>query len=140
MIVADTNLVAYLLIQGDKSDSARQVYALDPEWRLPSLWRAEFLNVLATCVRADVLNNFQALECWFRALSLFGRTEEEPDGTDVLASAVTFRLSAYDAQFVVTAGDLGVPLVTSDRGILASCPDIAVSMSAFCARGPSIPG
>ncbi|MGZ5446412.1 MAG: hypothetical protein ACXWLY_31220 [Thermoanaerobaculia bacterium] len=55
MIVADTNLVAYLLIEGDKTAAARAVWKKDSRWMLPTLWRSEFLNVLTTAVRSRVL-------------------------------------------------------------------------------------
>jgi predicted nucleic acid-binding protein len=42
-----------------------------------------------------------------------------------------WRSSAYDAQFVVAAADLGVPLVTYDRRILNACPGLAVSADHF---------
>jgi len=58
VIVSDTNLVAYLLINGDHTATARAVYQRDPDWRLPPLWRAEFLNVLTTTVRKGVLIEF----------------------------------------------------------------------------------
>ena len=131
MIVADTNLVAYLLIEGEKSDAARAVYAKDSEWVLPTLWRSEFLNVLATSVRARVLTLSEARETWRLALAIFGRSETEPSGEDVLNAAVERNLSAYDAQFAVAAANLDVPLVTSDAGLLRKCSDLAIAMERF---------
>jgi hypothetical protein len=56
VIDADTNLVAYLLIDGDATPQARAAWQKDPDWILPPLWRSEFLNVLATSVRHGVLD------------------------------------------------------------------------------------
>jgi predicted nucleic acid-binding protein len=55
----------------------------------------------------------------------------------VLEAATARNLSAYDAQFVVAAADLEVPLVTSDRRLLNACPDIAVTPEKFIADGTS---
>ena len=133
MIVADTNLVAYLLIEGDKTDSARAVWAADPRWMLPTLWRSEFLNVLTMAVRAHVPTLEQAHDTWHVAQTVFGQSEVEPSGDAVLETAAARNLSAYDAQFVVAAADLEVPLVTSDRRLLQACPDIAVAPERFTA-------
>jgi predicted nucleic acid-binding protein len=131
LIVADTNLVAYLLIEGERSDVARAVWAKDARWMLPTLWRSEFLNVLTTSVRAHVLSLADAQQTWQVAIAIFDQSEVEPSGTAVLKTASERSLSAYDAQFVVAAADLGVPLVTSDRRILNACPDLAVSADRF---------
>jgi predicted nucleic acid-binding protein len=133
VIVADTNLVAYLLIEGEKTDLARAVWATDSHWMLPTLWRSEFLNVLTTAVRAHVLTLIQAHDTWHVAQTVFGQSEVEPSGDAVLETAAARNLSAYDAQFVVAAADLEVPLVTSDRRLLQACLDIAVTPEKFIA-------
>ena len=33
MVVVDTNVVAYLLIEGDRTAEAQALYARDPDWR-----------------------------------------------------------------------------------------------------------
>jgi predicted nucleic acid-binding protein len=109
----------------------RAVWAVDPDWRLPPLWRAEFLSVLVTSTRAGVLDHEQALLLWVRATALFGAAEVEPSGEAVLEAALRSGLSADDAQFVSVAERLGVPLVTADRSILRAREDIARSMASF---------
>lgn len=131
MIVADTNLIAYLLIEGDKTDMARAVWETDSQWMLPTLWRSEFLNVLATSVRAKVMTSQEAHDIWNVAQTVFGQSEVEPSGDAVLETAAARNLSAYDAQFVVAASDLEVRLITSDRRLLKACPDIAISPETF---------
>jgi predicted nucleic acid-binding protein len=138
VIVADTNLVSYLLMEGEQTPAAREVRQRDPQWVLPPLWRSEFLNVLATSCRAAVIDLEQALSAWHLALELFTLYEPEPQGVAVLETAVRDGLSAYDAQFVVVARQLGVPLVTSDRKILSACPDIAVAIEAFGLGNPTV--
>lgn len=134
MIVVDTNVLAYLFIDGDRTETVRQVFARDPEWRAPPLWRAEFLNVLAISHRAGVLDTAQAFEAWQAASSLMLGREVEPGGDQVLHGALESGLSAYDAQFVVVAELLEVPLVTADRRILNACPATAISIEGFAAQ------
>jgi len=133
MIVADTNLVASLLIEREQSDVARAVWSKDSDWMLPPLWRSEFLNVLTISVRAGVLTLADAHETWRLALALFDDSEIEPAGDDVLDMAAERKLTAYDAQFAVAAAQLHVPLVTSDRDLLKVCPSIAIAPERFTA-------
>jgi len=45
--------------------------------------------------------------------------------------ASSSRCSAYDCEFVAAAQQLGVPLVSDDRPILAAIPDLARSLDQF---------
>ena len=131
MIVADTNLVCYLLIEGERTAAARSAWQRDSQWILPPLWRSEFLNVLVTAVRSSILSIDQASRAWQHASGLFKGSEYDPEGEAVLRTAVRSGLSAYDAQFVVVAEELSVTLVTGDREIAAACPHIAEELQNF---------
>ena len=131
MIAADTNLVAYLLIEGERTAAARRVWERDPDWVLPPLWRAECLNVLALAVRAGVLDEDAALLAWSRASADLKLQEVEPLGRDVLATALELGITAYDAHFVVVAKDLGIPLISGDRRLVAAWPQGATSIETF---------
>jgi predicted nucleic acid-binding protein len=131
VIVADTNLVCYLLIEGERTAAARSAWQKDSHWILPPLWRSEFLNVLATAVRSSVLTIDQASRVWHHASGLFRGSEYDPEGEAVLQAAVRTGLSAYDAHFVVVAEELSVTLVTGDRKIGGACPHIARELEDF---------
>ena len=135
MIVADTNLVAYLLIEGAGTAAARAAYSRDPEWALPPLWRSEFLNVLATTARAGLLTHDEARQTWRNGVEIFGHREAEPGGEAVLSTAIDAGISAYDAQFIVLARSLEVPLVTGDKALVRACPDVAVGINDFRGGG-----
>jgi predicted nucleic acid-binding protein len=49
----------------------------------------------------------------------------------VLQLATSSRCSAYDCEFVAAAPQLGVPLATEDRAILAAFPHLARSLDQF---------
>ena len=131
MIVADTNLIAYLMVEGEKTPEARRVWAIDPDWVLPPLWRSEFLSVLALSERTSVLEKEEAMLAWRRASSLFARSEQEPGGEEVLHAALKYGISAYDAHFVVLAEKLNLTLVSADRKLCRACRRLAVSIEKF---------
>lgn len=131
MIVADTNLVAYLLLPGSRVHAARAAHQRDAHWVVPPLWRSEFRNVLVLHVRQGVITRGEACAAWALALDVV--REAEPDAVRVLDAALDWGLSAYDAEFVVLGEALTVRLVTDDRRVLAACPSLAVSIDAFVA-------
>ena len=55
MIVVDPNVIAYLLIEGERTEEARRAWLRDRDWLVPPLWRSDYLNVLWVSVRAAVL-------------------------------------------------------------------------------------
>ena len=133
MIVADTNLVAYLLIPGENTAAAESVLEKDASWSVPLLWRSELRNVLTLHVRAGRLTLGDAIDSMRDAESLLGALEYEVPSAPVLRLANQSGCTAYDCEFVHVARELRVPLVTSDRRVLRAFPDTALSMEEFVA-------
>jgi predicted nucleic acid-binding protein len=136
MIVADANLIAYLLIEGTFTPAARAVYERDSVWVVPPLWRSEFLNTLATSIRAGVLTQRGACALWDSGISMLEGAECEPDAEDVLRLTTHRRVSAYDAQYVVLARMLETVLVTGDRKLARLYPEHVVLIDDFLAQRP----
>jgi predicted nucleic acid-binding protein len=132
MIVADTNLIAYLLIGGPFADAAQQVLLRDKDWVAPPLWRHEFLNVVATSVRERKLTEERAMAVLAEA-PLYMRAIDHERPWDVLRLAVETRLGTYDCEFVVLARRLMVRLVTADQAIQRVFPDVAIGPNEFAA-------
>ncbi len=137
MIVADTNLVSYLIIDGEHTDAARAVWAKDPQWIVPPLWRSEFLSVLTVSVRHEILDEPQALQAWRVAVRLLLRSEREPGAEAVLSTAIGDGISAYDAHFVALARATSSSLVTGDKKLRRACGDVAISATEFVDRDNS---
>jgi len=131
VIVVDTNVIAYLLIPGPHQAAVETVRKRDDDWRSPPLWQSEFRNVLTLCLRRKAMSLDVALETWALAQEVMAPGEIGVDGALVLARAERLNLTAYDAEFIVLAETLDVPLVTLDRGILAACAPRALTPEAF---------
>lgn len=137
MIVVDTNVIAYLLIDGDHTAASRRAFGRDPDWCAPLLWRSELRNVLALYLRRGSMRLEQATALQESAEEILGAREYVPRSREVLALAATSGRSAYDCEFVVTAQQLGVPLVTSDRQLRHAFPTVTVSLESFGASSAS---
>ena len=118
MIVADTNLIVYLLMNGPHTRASESVFNKDPEWAAPLLWRSEFRNVLILQIRNRKLTLPEAQGFALDAIEILADHEFEVDSAKVLELAVDKSLTAYDAEFLWLARELGVPLVTTDHEIL----------------------
>lgn len=131
MIVADTNLIAYLLINGEWTQRAEAVKRQDSEWAAPVLWRSEFRNLLALYIRQEIFDLDHAINLLKSAEEIMQEREHTISSVSVMKLAASSKCSAYDCEFVALAQDLSVPLVTSDQKILTAFPETAVSLENF---------
>jgi predicted nucleic acid-binding protein len=97
--------------------------------------RSELRNVLALYLRKGELTLRQAITLQDAAEELMQGREHHVASQEVLSLAKSSGRSAYDCEFIVTARNLNVKLVTSDRPLLAGFPDDVVSLTAFGAEG-----
>ena len=122
MIVVDPNVLAYLLLPSGLSARADALYRKDPEWAAPILWRSEFRNLLAGCLRRKVLTFEQAANVQAEAEAVLAGNEYEVDSRHVLELVRDSDCSAYDCEFVVLAMKLGVKATTVDKKLLEAFP------------------
>lgn len=133
MIVADSNLIAYLFITGDETATATNVMTRDPDWAAPVLWRSEFRNIIATYLRRDEFGVEYGIELIEQAEKLMAGREHIVQSSRVLQLAAGSGCTAYDCEFVAVAEHLGVPLITFDRAILNAFPRVAMDPARFLA-------
>ena len=131
MIVADSNVWAYLWLPGEHTRVARAVWDKDPDWHVPVLWCPEMRSILVGYLRrksmdvADIVMAMTAMEKSLR------HSEHDVDCGAVFDAAQRSSCSAYNCEFVALAEALAAPLVTEDRQVLAAFPQRAVSMVDF---------
>lgn len=128
MVVIDTNILAYLMIEGDRTSAAQELHARDPDWRSESFVLVEFSNILATYVRMKAMAREVGARLLAQAQTFV------PGMTNVLhaqalETAVQFQISAYDARFITLARQMRLKLVTEDAKLRAAAPDWTVSLA-----------
>ena len=131
MIVADTNILVYLLVQGERSAGARALREADGDWKVPPLWRQEFANTLKKGFRHGILDDATAREIYADALELFKPGEVEGPDFEALELSLRLDMSAYDAAFLALAEKLGVPLVTEDKPLIGKSGGKAMDVATY---------
>jgi predicted nucleic acid-binding protein len=66
-----------------------------------------------------------------KALRVIRDRETLPPTPAVLEAAVFFNVSAYDAEYLVVARQLGVPLLTFDQKLQQAAQGLAIAPNAF---------
>lgn len=132
MIVADTNLLAYLVLPGERTGAAEAVWRTDADWHAPLLWRSELRNVLALQMRRCDLSLSDAAAVAREAEQILEGREHGVDALHVLRLARSSGCSAYDCEFAALAEALAVPLVSADRELVAAFPALASTPEDFC--------
>ena len=125
MIVADTNLIVYLLIPGDRTTKVQHFYLRDPEWAAPFLWRSELINVLVTYHRLKGLDLGVCEQLIAQAERIMEGRSYTLESRAILEVAARTGCAGYDAEFVALAEYLRVPLVTYDEKLLRRCRSVA---------------
>ena len=128
MIVVDTNVLTYLLLPGPRTEQAEILRRQERQWAAPPLWRSEFRNVLTGYLRRDLVPFPVAVALMQEAEAILSAHEARVSSEQVLQLVSSSRCSAYDCEFVAAAQQLGVPLITDDRAILAAFPAVAQSL------------
>lgn len=123
-----TKVVAHLYLPGEYTAGAEALLSREPEWVAPALWRSEFRNILAGCLRRGTLTFEQACDIQHEAESLLADGEYEVDSDAVLALVRDSNCSAYDCEFVALAISLDTTLVTMDGKVLEAFAGRAVSL------------
>jgi len=134
MIVADSNLVAYLLIPGDKNALADEILLKDSDWAVPLICRSEVRSILTLYMRHQGMSLSQAKRTMEKAEILWRNTEFAVPSDDVLELTSRHNVTAYDGEFVVLAQRLGVPFVTFDKPVRKAFPNIAIDPEEFRKR------
>jgi predicted nucleic acid-binding protein len=129
VIVADTNLVVYVLLRGDHSDAALAVRARDRQWVVPALFRYELMSVLTKYVVRGVLQRDAALRLYRRGLSLVHVVDFEPDAPSIFNWCVGSGCSSYDVEFIALAMHLGISLITADKQVIGAFPDVTTDLT-----------
>lgn len=134
MIVVDTTVLVYAVRPGEHTEAALQAKELDPDWVAPSFWRLEMRNVLTLSMRLDGMDLATAIAAFDAAEDLVEDLDFEPTTREVLELTQSAGISAYDAEFVLAARQFDLRLVTADRRLARSVPQVCVQLAEFVSR------
>jgi predicted nucleic acid-binding protein len=130
VIVVDNSVLAGFAIRADAYHKlAEQALEKDNEWHAPELIRSEFRSVANGYLKKgesrDVVDEAASLAD--DTITSFHRVPHR-EVFDVLKEA---HLSAYDAEYVALARQLGCKLVTTDKKVVDAFPTIAIRLHDF---------
>jgi len=131
MIIADTNIISYLLLPTLYTESVEKLYEIDPDWSAPILWKSEFRNVMALYLRKKIITLEKAMQLQDTAESIIIQNEYDISSSQVLALIDKSDCSAYDCEFIALANSFDTKLVTQDKKVLREFPSTAISVSDF---------
>jgi predicted nucleic acid-binding protein len=100
---------------------------------VPAIWHLEIANALVVVERRKIIEADDVLSALNRIDQLLtGPIESRPDFVsvrEVLKTARTFELSAYDAVYLDTARMSGLPLATLDKSLRSAATRAGVQLA-----------
>lgn len=133
MIVADANIILARCLRSMRTEVANKIYLRDRIWIAPKLWQSEFVSALMKHQREGKLDREVVDRALYFAESLMMGMDYDSDLHDVTAVTQRTKCSAYDSCYIALAEEKGVKLITTDGGILANAPHVAISPERFLA-------
>jgi len=131
MIAADTNTIAYLYLPSDYSNDVEALLLKDSHWIAPLLWRSELRNILTLYLRKEMITMPDAAEIQQQAEALLSGNEYKVNSLEVIQLAHDSGCSAYDSEFICLAKNINCKLVTADKKILRTFPEVATTAHNF---------
>jgi predicted nucleic acid-binding protein len=128
MVLVDTNILAYLMIEGDRTAAAQQLFARDADWCSEAFVMVEFSNVIATYVRSRALSQAQGAQLLAEAHALVPNMHNVDHG-QALETAMQYGISVYDARLISLGRQLKLKLVTEDTKLQAAVPSWTLSLA-----------
>lgn len=128
MVLVDTNILAYLMIQGDRTAAAQQLFERDSDWCSEAFVMVEFSNVIATYVRTGALTQAQGTKLLAEAQGHIP-TLHSVVNAQALENAMQFGISAYDVRFISLAKQLKLKLITEDSKLRVAVPSWTISLA-----------
>ena len=127
VVLVDTNILAYLMIQGDRTAAAQQLFERDGDWCSEAFVMVEFSNVIATYVRVRALTQPQGTKLLAGAQAHIP-TLHSVANAQALENAMQYGISAYDARFISLAKQLKLKLITEDVKLRVAVPSWTMSL------------
>ncbi len=125
--VVDTNVIAYYLLDSPEHEiETREFWAGLREPLAPALWEAELANVIWMSVRTGVVTQGDApLKLELARRLGINTVPVRSLWNGALLRAIQTGVAVYDSLFIELAEREGVSLVTFDRRLLQTWPEIA---------------
>jgi predicted nucleic acid-binding protein len=130
MIVADTNLTAYLVLDSPYSEQAESLHRSQPDWIAPLLWKSEIRNVFSKHLKHGRMTLQEARFQLRRLESFFQEQLFDVPSFSCLEAAAASGCSSYDCEFVVLAQQNDCPLITMDKKLVKAFPETARLLTA----------
>jgi predicted nucleic acid-binding protein len=133
VVLVDTNILAYLMIEGDRTAAAQKLFERDSDWCSEAFAMVEFSNILATYIRTKALTQTQGVRLLTEAQALMS-TLHNIANMQALETAIEYEISVYDARFISLSKHLKQKLVTEDMKLRAAVPVWTISLAEASAR------
>ena len=131
MIVADTCLIFHLFNETALTEKAQRILEKDPNWIMPPLWREEYANVLSKLARKESRAVDEVIHLFKVTSDELSSCEIDVETVDALEIALEYKISVYDAHFVVLSKRFDVILLTEDKEILKKCSKFSLNLGDF---------